>query len=157
MQVWKGKMFTQAPACAQPSRLPAGLQLNITIMALSSPEWPRGRNGQGYFRQPRGSGATLECFRIGKSGLVIFHRPSQSSMLMDPEFSICVCSRAPSIGSLISPYKQAENLATNPLSSVNQALSRSPRPSARRILSVFSCFFFRHLTQSWLTLKRRHS
>lgn len=93
MQVQKGKMFTQAPACAQPSRLPAGLQLNITIMALSPLEWPTGGNGQGRSRQPRGSGAPLECFQIGKSRLVICYQPTQSSMLMDPKFSICTSSK----------------------------------------------------------------
>lgn len=118
MQVQKGTLFTEAPACAQPSMLPAGLQLGITVMALSFLEWPTGGNSQGHSRQPRGSGTALECFHIGKSGLVIFHQPTQSSMLMGPKFSICTGSKLFSLA-LRSPFKQAEDLASNPPVSVN--------------------------------------
>jgi hypothetical protein len=89
----------------------SGLQLNVPIMAFSSLQQPTGVTARDIFCQPRGSGAALECFWIGKSGLVIFYQPSQSSVLMGPKFSICTGSRIPLIGS-DNPFQTSWRLST---------------------------------------------
>lgn len=118
---------------AQPSRLPAGLQLNITIMARSSLEWPTGGNSQEHSRQPRGSGAAPECFPK-LAGVGWWFSTSQLNLpcswtqnlafVLVPElFSLA----------LISPFKQAED-STKSTFKCEVDLEQSQTPSLKYLV-----------------------